>query len=657
MKKIFLFAMILGFSLKINAQGSLCGSATISCTGNSAFTFPADTSYPEVQGQVGPNYGCLITTPNPAWYFMQVTQSGDINIEMHTTPERDIDFICWGPFSDYTTPCTALLTGPATSPGSHYLHVGNVNVDPGPGGGYPAVNTIDCSFSAYYQEWCYIPNAIAGQYYILLITNYSNHSCNISFSQMTGTGATGCTSNANNNGPICEGDSLKLSANSMAPNAQYYWIGPNGWSSYLQNPKIPVTSMSNSGTYYLDVTIGNYNAPETQTVVVIKPKPNIIAPSDTICIGDTAIITASGASSYVWKPIGSTTNPTFTTNTIKLAATSNSTYKVIGTLQGCKDSINTSIKVNPQPLVSVNNPSICPKDTATLIANGAHTYVWNFGVISDSIRVSPTHDTTYVVVGTDINNCVDTATASVHLYPLPTIQLTPNTTICLGSQATLTAGGGIAYSWNTNPPETTSSITVSPTANTTTYTVGVTDNNNCFDSASVEVNTLPLPLPTISIEMDTICKGTYTTITASGGNTYLWNTGEITPSISVKPLSSSIYSVTVSSTLNNVVCSKDTSIKQNVRNCNVIYVPNSFMPTGYNTVFKPIGDIAITKTYQFAIYNRWGQMVFETTDVNQGWDGRFNGEYVQTGAYIYYLKIDNGYEEPFEKIGTVTVVN
>ena len=49
-------------------------------------------------------------------------------------------------------------------------------------------------------------------------------------------------------------------------------------------------------------------------------------------------------------------------------------------------------------------------------------------------------------------------------------------------------------------------------------------------------------------------------------------------------------------------------------------------------------------------------MVFETTDVNQGWDGRFNGEYVPSGAYIYYLHIDNGYEEAYEKIGTVTVI-
>lgn len=643
MKKIFLLAIILGFTLKIYAQGSLCNSATPFCAGSSLFTFPAGVS--AGTGQAGPNYGCLGSTPNPAWYYMQVAQSGDINFEIHTVPQHDVDFICWGPFASYTDPCVAQLTGSTPPLPSHHAS--------GAGGGFPSLNTIDCSYNASWQEWCYIPNGIAGEYYILLITNYSNQPCNISFSQTAGSGFTNCgilPPNTSNNGPICEGDTLKLTANYM-PNAVYLWSGPNGWSSYAQNPKIPNATAAYSGTYTLNITIGTQISPPTQTTAVVKPKPHLVPIADTICIGDTATIKVSGANSYLWTP------GNFTTNTLKLAPTITTNYKVVGTTNGCKDSVNTFIKVNPLPIVSVNNASICPDKPTTLIAHGAHIYEWSNGIIGDSIIVSPTAQlTNYTVVGTDINTCIDTAFATVSVYPLPTIQLTSNTTICAGSQATLTAEGGVSYSWNTNPPETTSTIVVSPTDSVTTYTVGVTDNNNCFDSASVDVTTIPLPIPFISNEMDTICKGTYTTITAGGGTSYLWNTGEVTPSISVKPLTSTIYTVTVKTSLNNIVCSKDTSIQQNIRNCNVIYVPNAFMPTGYNTVFKPIGDIAITKSYQFSIYNRWGQLVFETTDVNQGWDGRFNGEYVQAGAFIYYLKIDNGFEEPFEKIGTVTVV-
>jgi gliding motility-associated-like protein len=252
---------------------------------------------------------------------------------------------------------------------------------------------------------------------------------------------------------------------------------------------------------------------------------------------------------------------------------------------------------------------------------------------------------------------VDSTTATVNVFPLPSIQLTPNTTICMGSQAVLTASGGISYMWNTTPAETTASIVVSPTIPLTTYTVGVTDINNCFDSASVDVSTIPLPIPDISQELDTICKGAYTTITASGGTSYHWNTGEITPSIYVSPLQTYVYNVTVSASLNNVNCSKDTAIQLFVRDCNLIFVPNTFSPFGFNPIFKPVGEIVISKSYQFIIYNRWGQKLFETTDFNQGWDGRFNGDYVPSGAYIYYLLVDTGTEGAYEKVGTVTVIN
>jgi gliding motility-associated-like protein len=291
-----------------------------------------------------------------------------------------------------------------------------------------------------------------------------------------------------------------------------------------------------------------------------------------------------------------------------------------------------------------------------MVASGTgDSYLWgNSSETTSSILVNPVITTVYPVKVTTAFGCVDSSFATAIINPLPVVQLTNNTSICLGSQALLTASGGISYLWSTS--ETAPTIAVTPVNQLTTYSVIVTDNNNCVDSASVDVTTVPLPVPTISNEIDTLCKGVFTTITAGGGDLYQWNTGEITPTIYVRPLATFVYSVTVSNILNNVVCSQDTSIEQLVRNCNVIYVPNSFSPMGVNAVFKPIGDIVITKTYHFAIYNRWGQMVFETNDINQGWDGKFNGEYVQFGAYVYYLLIDNGLEEPFEKVGTVTVI-
>jgi gliding motility-associated-like protein len=646
MKKLFLIIVFITGIINANSQ-NFCNVALPFSTGTT-YNFPAGVSSPSVQGEVGPNYGCLGSTPNPAWYYLKVCTQGNIEIYMQGTGPYDVDFTCWGPFNSPTAPCTAQLTAGSPTP-THWAA--------GPSPNYPTLNMIDCSFSASFEEWCYIPNAQVGKYYLLLITNYSNLTQNIIFSQTNaGQPGAGSTSgvilppNITNNGPICQGDTLKLTAG-LIPNVQYNWSGPNNWTSFVQNPKIPNASTLNSGTYYLLVAGCGDISSENTTVAVVKPRPNVVAVSDTICIGDTAIITASGANSYLWTP------GNFTNSSLKLSPGFTSNYSVVGTSLGCKDTATASIKVNANPTVTVNSPGICVHDTTTLIANGALNYTWSNGVLGDSIKVSPANNTVFNVVGKDINNCIDSATSTVSVFPLPIIQLTGNTSICEGSHATLTANGGVSYVWNTIPAQTSPSITVSPLLPLTTYTIGVTDINNCFDTASISVSTTPLPIPGISLESDTICKGSSTTITASGGSSYRWNNGEITPTISVSPLNTTVYNVTVKTSVNNVICSADTNVKQNVRDCNLIFFPNSFSPYGVNTVFKPIGEIKFLKTYHFLIYNRWGQKVFETNDINEGWDGRFNGEYVQSGVYVYYIFIDNGYEGSYEKVGSVTLVD
>ncbi len=265
MKKILLLAFLSGFISTLNAQGSLCNTADPFCAGNSAYTFPAGVN--SGSGQPGPNYGCLTTRPNPAWYYMQVSVSGNIEFEITTTPHRDIDFICWGPFTSATLPCVAQLTGDVSSHGSHHSQ--------GPGGGYPTFNTIDCSYDPSWQEWCYLPNAVVGQYYILLITNYSNAACNISFSQSAGTGSTSCAilpPIIGSNSPVCEGSTLQLTAN-LIPNAQYVWTGPNGFTSNSQNPTITNVSPLNAGIYTCNFITVNGSSPSSSITVTVVPKP------------------------------------------------------------------------------------------------------------------------------------------------------------------------------------------------------------------------------------------------------------------------------------------------------------------------------------------------------------------------------------------------
>jgi hypothetical protein len=145
-------------------ENNLCELGEPFCTDLGMYEFPAGVN--AGSGEPGPDYDCLYTTPNPAWYYMKMADPGDIDIYMYSTPSVDIDFCCWGPFADPISPCPNGLT---------------------------ADKVVSCSYSAQPTEHCMIPaSAQTGEYYILVITNYSNQACNINFSKVAGSGTTDC---------------------------------------------------------------------------------------------------------------------------------------------------------------------------------------------------------------------------------------------------------------------------------------------------------------------------------------------------------------------------------------------------------------------------------------------------------------------------------
>ena len=153
MKNVILILVSIVFNNTLLSQSSNCIGAEPFCTGTTV-NFPASTNS---TGNFPPNvfFDCLGTQPNPAFYYLQIDQPGNITITMQSNPLVDIDFICWGPFNDPNTMCDSLT----------------------------AAYVEDCSYSIAAVETCDIINAVSGQFYILLITNYSNVTCNIDFSQ------------------------------------------------------------------------------------------------------------------------------------------------------------------------------------------------------------------------------------------------------------------------------------------------------------------------------------------------------------------------------------------------------------------------------------------------------------------------------------------
>lgn len=222
-------------------ENDSCFKALPFCTDVGLYQFPAGVN--SGQGESGPNYRCLSSVPNPAWYYMRIDNPGDINIYMYSNPQKDIDFCCWGPFDDPLTPCPNGLT---------------------------LEKVTSCSFSPNPTENCSIPaSAEQGDYYILVITNYSNHPCDINFSKTGGTGTTDCSilppAISYNN--ICYGETLHLSAQAVSQ-AAYSWTGPNGFTSNEREPSIPNVTFEHSGTYECSITIPGQGSSDPMSIDV-----------------------------------------------------------------------------------------------------------------------------------------------------------------------------------------------------------------------------------------------------------------------------------------------------------------------------------------------------------------------------------------------------
>ena len=215
---LFIFALV---SWSVSAQ---CIGADPFCTGTT-YNFPNTTGVPNL-GSVN----CLITTPNPAWYYMEIDQNGsmviDISQQNASGTGLDVDFILWGPFSSLNSACAG--------------------ANP-----FPAGSAIDCSYSANAAETATIPNAQVGQVYVMLITNFSNQPGNITFSQTSGSGSADCSFTCG----------VNLTATPSVCNNNTYSVSGN-----LTVTAGPGISVPNSGTVTIANSCGGsqtFNAPFT----------------------------------------------------------------------------------------------------------------------------------------------------------------------------------------------------------------------------------------------------------------------------------------------------------------------------------------------------------------------------------------------------------
>ena len=354
---------------------------------------------------------------------------------------------------------------------------------------------------------------------------------------VTVTNGNGCTGSATSNVIVNSVPNVTLNSSPTICAGQIATLIANGATSYLWSNGMTGNSISVSPatttTYTVTGTTAGCSSAPASTQVTVNPTPLITVNSQSICAGQSTNLTANGAVNYLW-------SNGMTGNSIIVSPITSTTYTVTGTTTaGCgSEPVPAQVTVNPIPIVTVNSPTICPGEPATLIASGATAYQWSNGMTGSTITVNPVNSTVYMVTGTTGACSSLPVTAAVTVSQ--TLNVTVNSTIiCSGEPATLIANGATTYQWSNGM--TGDTITVNPT-NSTTYTVtGTTANCSSLPvTAAVTVN----PTPTVIVnDNQLICNGQSATLIANGATNYLWSNGMTGNSIIVSPTTSTTYSV------------------------------------------------------------------------------------------------------------------
>ena len=375
------------------------------------------------------------------------------------------------------------------------------------------------------------------------------------------------------NQSICAGSSTTLTAVGTPSGGVYSWSNGATTASTTVTP-------TTTTTYTVNYNVAGCPSASNTITVTVNPAPTVTASNPTICSGSSATIQASGTpagGTYSWST--GATGPSIT-----VTPTATTTYTVTYTVNGCSTTQPIIVTVTPLPTVTATSATICVGGTATLSATAnppGGVYTWSTGGATSSINVSPTATTNYTVTY-NVNGCTSAPTTSqVVVTSAPSVVITGNPSICLGSSTTLTATGnptGGVYTWSNGSNMATA--TVNPTV-TTSYTVDyiISGCPSAMSSITVTVNALP----NVNLGPDTtICEFDfpYVLSSPSSGNNvqYVWNTGDQANVLTIT--TGGNYSLTVtdlngcSSTDNIVVISDPCAGVENVENSSVLVYPN-----------------------------------------------------------------------------------
>lgn len=475
---------------------------------------------------------------------------------------------------------------------------------------------------------------------------------------------------ASSNSPvICFGESNGVITISASGGVAPYQYSINGGANWQSNPTFNVP-VGNYTVIIRDVNGCTRSEPVsiTQPALLTANASTANASCDGGNDGSITITATGGNSGFEYSLDGIN----FQSSNVFNVAPGNYTVTVRDIL-GCNTTFPTTVGLsNNLTLSAPANPTICESKSVQLQVNSnATVYSWSpaTGLSDTAISnpvASPVVTTPYTVTAT-LGRCSSLATVIVNVNAAPVPDAGPPGFICYGQTYTLQGSGGSIFNWapGTYLSSTTDANPLVTPDKTITYTLSVIDANGCNSLVTDEVTVdVTPPIKVSTFPFDTIAHpgDKFQLLATSIAPNYTWSPaiGLSDPNISnpiltVGPLGSDqVYQVIA---FTDAGCRGEGYVRLRVYKGPDIYVPNAFTPDndGRNDRFYPF-PVGIRKINYFRVFNRWGQMVFSSAALHQGWDGKMGGQEQSSGMYVWMAEAVAGDGKVITKQGTVMLI-
>ena len=444
-----------------------------------------------------------------------------------------------------------------------------------------------------------------------------------------------------NDTTICKGQSLNIVAN--ASNVQTWVWSPNVSSTNTANVTPQTTS-----TYHVSVQ-NNQGCNSSDSMIVTVNKTTITNQTNDTSVCKNQPINMqvwSNGMTYTWTTNNSGSLSSTSSTSPFTPTVSNIVTIIASDIFGCKDTTNINVHVRPTPTSIFNfDNSICfgQCDTFHYAGNGGPntTFSWNTnggtyssGLSSDPVYCWSTPGVKNITLTVTDSGCVSSTTQQLNIHTGTKPTIVGNDSLCVGGSSLLTAlPSGNLYVWGGG--QTTDTIHISKSG---TYKVVMFNQWGCKDSTTKKVTYFPLPIANAGRDT-TVLVGNPVTIDGTNSYdamSYLWSNGVSSPTYVVYPSNDSTFDLMV---INSHGCIDHDSVTIYVLQCRPPMVPNAFSPNGdgLDDVFKIMNPEDFARLQNFMVFNRWGQLIYNTNEKSKGWDGKFQGLDQEVGGYVYMI--------------------